>query len=68
MVREDLDLSLFERDCPVAGLIVEPIQAEGGDNHASPAFFQRLRDITKKHGVVMIVDEVQTGKNSVLPY
>jgi 4-aminobutyrate aminotransferase/(S)-3-amino-2-methylpropionate transaminase len=47
--------------CPVAGLIVEPIQSEGGDNHASPAFFQGLRDITKKHGAVMIVDEVQTG-------
>lgn len=37
--------------CPVAALIVEPIQSEGGDNHASPAFFQGLRDLTKKHGV-----------------
>nr|AAA98560.1 GABA aminotransferase-like protein [Ustilago maydis] len=46
---------------PVAALIVEPIQSEGGDNHASPAFFQGLRDVTKKHGVFMIVDEVQTG-------
>lgn len=46
---------------PVAALIVEPIQSEGGDNHASPAFFQGLRDITKKHNVVMIADEVQTG-------
>lgn len=46
---------------PVAALIVEPIQSEGGDNHASPAFFQGLRGITKKHNVVMIVDEVQTG-------
>lgn len=45
----------------VAALVVEPIQAEGGDNHASPAFFQGLRDITKEHGVCMIVDEVQTG-------
>ena len=31
-----------------AGLIVEPLQAEGGDNHASPHFFQGLRDITKE--------------------
>ncbi|KXJ84730.1 aminotransferase class-III [Microdochium bolleyi] len=46
---------------PVAGLVVEPIQSEGGDNHASPTFFQGLRGITKKHGVAMIVDEVQTG-------
>ncbi|KAH8657916.1 4-aminobutyrate aminotransferase [Xylariales sp. PMI_506] len=50
--------------CPIAALIVEPIQSEGGDNHASPAFFQGLRDITKKLGVVMIVDEVQTGFGS----
>lgn len=46
---------------PVAALIIEPIQSEGGDNHASAEFFQGLRDITLKHGVVFIVDEVQTG-------
>lgn len=40
---------------------MEPIQSEGGDNHASPTFFQGLRAITKNHNVVMIVDEVQTG-------
>ncbi|GAA5932625.1 hypothetical protein JCM1841_000315 [Sporobolomyces salmonicolor] len=45
----------------VAALIVEPIQAEGGDNHASPQFFQALRTLTKEHGVFLIVDEVQTG-------
>ena len=47
--------------CPVVAIIIEPVQAEGGDNHASPAFFQGLREITKKHDVLMIVDEVQTG-------
>ncbi|KAI8600511.1 4-aminobutyrate transaminase [Dissophora ornata] len=46
---------------PIAALIVEPIQSEGGDNHASPRFFQGLRDLTKKYDVLMIVDEVQTG-------
>jgi 4-aminobutyrate aminotransferase/(S)-3-amino-2-methylpropionate transaminase len=46
-------------------MIVEPIQSEGGDNQASPSFFQGLRDITKNHGVVMIVDEVQTGNYSL---
>ncbi|ELR15946.1 4aminobutyrate aminotransferase [Acanthamoeba castellanii str. Neff] len=46
---------------PVAGLIVEPIQAEGGDNWASPYFFQGLRNITKENDVAFIVDEVQTG-------
>ncbi|VUC20771.1 unnamed protein product [Clonostachys rosea] len=45
----------------VAAVIVEPIQSEGGDNHASPAFFQGLREITRRHGVLLIADEVQTG-------
>jgi len=45
---------------PVAGLIVEPIQAEGGDNHASPWFFRQLRDLCKKRNVAFIIDEVQT--------
>ncbi|PLB45216.1 4-aminobutyrate aminotransferase [Aspergillus steynii IBT 23096] len=47
--------------CPVAGIIVEPIQSEGGDNHASPQFFQELQAITKSRGMSLIVDEVQTG-------
>ncbi|KAF9732198.1 hypothetical protein PMIN06_011670 [Paraphaeosphaeria minitans] len=46
---------------PPAAVVVEPIQSEGGDNHASPTFFQGLREITKKHNVLFIVDEVQTG-------
>lgn len=33
---------------PVAGIIVEAIQCEGGDRHASPDFFQCLQDISKK--------------------
>lgn len=46
---------------PIAAVIIEPIQSEGGDNHASAYFLQKLRDITLKHGVVYIIDEVQTG-------
>ncbi|CAL5871826.1 uncharacterized protein PFLUO_LOCUS6079 [Penicillium psychrofluorescens] len=46
---------------PVAAVMVEPIQSEGGDNHASPAFFRGLREITKRNNVLFIVDEVQTG-------
>ncbi|KAJ3185205.1 hypothetical protein HDU85_001253 [Gaertneriomyces sp. JEL0708] len=45
----------------IAAVIVEPVQGEGGDNHATPKFFQGLRDITKRYGVAMVVDEVQTG-------
>ncbi|KAH8602331.1 aminotransferase class-III-domain-containing protein [Bisporella sp. PMI_857] len=46
---------------PPCAVVVEPIQSEGGDNHASPAFFRGLRALTKKHNVLLIVDEVQTG-------
>lgn len=45
----------------IAAMIIEPIQAEGGDNHASKVYFQGLRTISSKYGVLMIIDEVQTG-------
>lgn len=37
-----------EKKTPVAGVIVEPIQSEGGDNHASSEFFQELQRVTRK--------------------
>lgn len=52
---------LLTHPLPPCAVIIEPIQSEGGDNHASPAFFRGLRELTRKHGVLMIVDEVQTG-------
>ena len=45
----------------VAAVIIEPIASEGGDQHASNEFFKGLREVTQKHGVFLIVDEVQTG-------
>jgi 4-aminobutyrate aminotransferase/(S)-3-amino-2-methylpropionate transaminase len=50
-----------DRKGQVAALIVEPIQGEGGDRHASAAFFRELRKLTAAHEVAFIVDEVQTG-------
>lgn len=41
--------------------MVEPIQSEGGDNEASPEFFQQLQRIGKKYGAGLLIDEVQTG-------
>jgi 4-aminobutyrate aminotransferase/(S)-3-amino-2-methylpropionate transaminase len=58
---EETERLIKEWPLPPAAVVVEPIQSEGGDNHASPAFFCGLREITKKHGVLFIVDEVQTG-------
>ncbi|XP_011679373.2 4-aminobutyrate aminotransferase, mitochondrial [Strongylocentrotus purpuratus] len=46
---------------PVAACIVEPVQAEGGDHHATPYFFIELQKILKEVGAAFIVDEVQTG-------
>jgi len=45
----------------VAAAIVEPIQGEGGYVVPKPLFLQRLREITKKHGILLIADEVQSG-------
>ncbi|HMV65843.1 MAG TPA: aminotransferase class III-fold pyridoxal phosphate-dependent enzyme [Myxococcota bacterium] len=45
----------------VAAVIVEPVQAEGGDRHASPAFFRALQALCRERGACFIVDEVQTG-------
>ncbi len=49
----------FRKD--IAALIVEPIQAEGGDNHFRKEFFVRLREICTENDIIMIMDEVQTG-------
>uniref|UniRef100_A0A8B9HRD6 4-aminobutyrate aminotransferase n=1 Tax=Astyanax mexicanus TaxID=7994 RepID=A0A8B9HRD6_ASTMX len=45
---EDLIVKWRQKGKPVAGIVVEPIQAEGGDNHASPDFFIKLRNIARK--------------------
>ncbi|XP_070779260.1 4-aminobutyrate aminotransferase, mitochondrial isoform X4 [Enoplosus armatus] len=58
---EDLIVKWRQKGKPVAGIVIEPIQAEGGDNHASPDFFRNLRNIARKHGCAFHVDEVQTG-------
>ncbi|KFA81317.1 hypothetical protein S40288_09276 [Stachybotrys chartarum IBT 40288] len=59
-LRATEDLILNHRS-PPAAVVVEPIQSEGGDNHATPYFFRGLRALTQKHGLLLIVDEVQTG-------
>lgn len=43
------------------GVIVEPIQGEGGVNVATPAFLQALRNRCNQVGAVLIYDEIQCG-------
>jgi len=45
----------------VAGIIIEPIQGEGGYVPAPKFFLQELQRICRQHGIMFIVDEVQSG-------
>ncbi|WP_404407585.1 4-aminobutyrate--2-oxoglutarate transaminase [Pseudidiomarina marina] len=45
----------------VAAIIVEPVQGEGGFYMASPEFLQALRALCDEHGMLLILDEIQTG-------
>ena len=45
----------------VAGVLVEPIQGEGGYVVPAPQFHERLRALTTQHGMLLIADEVQSG-------
>jgi len=50
-----------ERGDDIACVIIEPIQAEGGDNHFRPEFLRALCDLTHENDAMFIVDEVQSG-------
>jgi 4-aminobutyrate aminotransferase len=45
----------------VAAIIVEPVLGEGGYVVPPPGFLPRLREITRRHGILLVADEVQTG-------
>jgi 4-aminobutyrate aminotransferase/(S)-3-amino-2-methylpropionate transaminase len=45
----------------VAAVIIEPVLGEGGFVPAPAAFLQKLRAMTDTHGILLIVDEIQTG-------
>jgi 4-aminobutyrate aminotransferase len=55
---------LFKRTVPpseVAAIIVEPIQGEGGYIVPPPEFHRELKKLAQKHGILYVVDEVQSG-------
>jgi 4-aminobutyrate aminotransferase len=49
--------------CPedVAGILLEPIQGEGGYVIPPPGFISRLREVCDRHGILLIADEIQSG-------
>ena len=56
--------SLFKTEIDpgqVAAMIIEPVLGEGGFYIAPPEFLQELRRICDRHGIVFVVDEIQTG-------
>jgi 4-aminobutyrate aminotransferase len=59
-IEQQLFTNLVSPD-EVAAIVVEPIQGEGGYNVAPTEFLQRLRELTTKHGILLVVDEVQSG-------
>lgn len=46
---------------PCAAIMAEPVQGEGGVMPLEPAFMQALRQMADRYGVLLILDEVQTG-------
>ena len=45
----------------VAAIMIEPVQGEGGFHVAPPELLRALRGLCDRHGIVLIVDEVQSG-------
>jgi LysW-gamma-L-lysine/LysW-L-ornithine aminotransferase len=57
------DLAQLEAaiDGETAAVIIEPVQGEGGVRPANPEFLRAARELTKKHGALLIFDEIQAG-------
>ena len=56
-----METAVSENPDDIAALIIEPIQAEGGDNHFRREFFHELRRFCDTNEMMLILDEVQTG-------
>jgi acetylornithine/N-succinyldiaminopimelate aminotransferase len=48
-------------DDTTAGILIEPVQGEGGVRDVGTAFLRALRALCDKHGILLGIDEVQTG-------
>ena len=59
-IEQQLFTNLVSPD-EVAAIVIEPIQGEGGYNVAPDEFLQRLRELTTRHGILLVADEVQSG-------
>jgi acetylornithine aminotransferase len=55
---EALEAAVDDRTCAV---MLEPIQGEGGIRCPAPDYLQQVRQLCDRHGILMILDEIQTG-------
>ncbi|WP_394691001.1 4-aminobutyrate--2-oxoglutarate transaminase [Hoeflea sp.] len=67
-VTEEASLAALERlfkadvdPARVAAIVIEPVQGEGGFYVTPKGFMRQLRDVCDRHGILLLVDEVQTG-------
>ena len=58
MILEALEAAISAKTC---GVMLEPIQGEGGVNIPDDNYLASVREICDRHGILLIVDEVQTG-------
>jgi predicted acetylornithine/succinylornithine family transaminase len=58
---DDLDALEIALDVSVAGVLLEPVQGEGGVNPATAEYFQGVRRLCDERGILFMIDEVQTG-------
>jgi L-lysine 6-transaminase len=58
---EQIEKAFADNPDDIAAILIEPIQAEGGDVHFRPEFLRALEQKARAHDVFFILDEVQTG-------
>jgi 4-aminobutyrate aminotransferase len=60
---EELEFLFLSQTAPneTAGILIEPVLGEGGYVVPPALFLQRLRELCDKHGIMLIIDEIQSG-------
>ncbi|WP_262364484.1 acetylornithine transaminase [Arthrobacter echini] len=58
---DDVDALTAAMDETVAALVIEPIQGEAGVRPLSPEYLRAARELTRRYGALLILDEVQSG-------
>jgi len=58
---DQIEKAFADNPDDIAAILIEPIQAEGGDVHFRPEFLRALEQKARAHDVFFIVDEVQAG-------